>query len=59
MTFLSEILRQIMVFAYADDIAICVYFIGELHKAISIINKRSNEPGTPINFRKSMVGWET
>ena len=27
------------IFIYADDIAICVYSIGELHKTINIINK--------------------
>ena len=41
--------------AYADDIAICVYSIGELNKAINIINKWSNEAGIPINFRKSII----
>ena len=30
-------------------------FIGELHKAINIINKWSNEGGIPINFRKSGI----
>ena len=43
------------IFAYADDIAICIYSIGELHKAINIINKWSNEAGIPINFRKSGI----
>ena len=33
------------IFAYADDIAICFYSIGELHKIINIINKGSNEAG--------------
>ena len=41
------------IFSYADEITICVYFIGELHKAINIINKWSNEAGIPIYFRKS------
>ena len=43
------------IFAYADDIAICVYYIGKLHKAINIINKWNNEAGIPINFRKSGI----
>ena len=42
-------------FAYADDLAICVYSIGELHKAIKISNKWSNEASIPINFRKNGI----
>ena len=39
-----------IIFAYADDIAICVYSIGELYRAINIINKWSNEAVTPIRM---------
>ena len=41
------------IFSYADDVAICICSIGELHKVINIINKWSNEAGILINFRKS------
>ena len=43
------------IFAYPDSIVICIYYIDELHKTISIINKWSNEAGIPINFKKSGV----
>ena len=43
------------IIAYADDIAICVYSIGELHKAINFISKWTNEADIPINFRKSGI----
>ena len=33
------------IFAYADDISICVYSVGKLNKAINKINKWSNEAG--------------
>ena len=35
------------ILAHADDIAICIYCIVELHKAINIINKWSNEAVVP------------
>ena len=43
------------IFAYVDDIAICVYSVNELNKAINIINKWSNEAGILINFRKNGI----
>ena len=45
------------IFAHADNIhvAICIYSISELHKAINIINKWSNEADIPITSRKSGI----
>ena len=44
------------IFAYADDdIAICVYSISELNKAINIINKWNNKAVIAINFRQSGI----
>ena len=42
-------------FAYADDIAVCVYSIGELSRAIKIIEEWSNKARIPINLRKSGI----
>ena len=39
------------IFAYADDIAIYVYSVNKLNKAINIINKWSNEAGIPKNIK--------
>ena len=43
------------IFVYTNDIAICLYSITELYKAINIINKWSNEANIPIYFRKSGI----
>jgi hypothetical protein len=43
------------IFAYADDIAICVYSIHQMRKAIEIIEEWSNKAGIPINFKKSGI----
>ena len=43
------------IFAYADDIAVCVYSIGELNRAIKIIEEWSNKTRIPINLRKSGI----
>ena len=43
------------IFGYPDDIAIYIYSIGELHTAINIINKWTNEAVIPINLRKISI----
>jgi len=43
------------IFGYADDIAVCVYTIGQLDRAIKIINEWSASAGIPINLRKSGI----
>lgn len=43
------------IFAYADDIAVCIYSVNQLRNAINIIETWSNKVGIPINFKKSGV----
>jgi hypothetical protein len=43
------------VFAYADDIAVCIYSIHQLRKAVEIIEEWSNKAGIPINYKKSGI----
>jgi len=43
------------IFAYADDIAVCVYSPEELSRAIQIINDWSLKAGIPINLKKSGI----
>jgi len=43
------------VFAYADDIAVCIYSMNQLQKAINIIEEWSEKAGIPINYKKSGI----
>ena len=43
------------IFAYADDIALCIYSVNQLRNAINIIETWSNKVGISINFKKSGV----
>jgi len=43
------------IFAYADDIAVCIYSVNQLRDAINIIEKWGKKVGIPINFKKSGV----
>ena len=46
------------ILAYADDIAICLYSISELHQAINIINKWSNEADVLIKSISESVAYK-
>jgi len=43
------------IFGYADDIAVCVYSMNQLTRAIKIINEWSTDAGIPINYKKSGI----
>jgi len=60
--FIEPLLKQLNdefdledIFAYADDIAVCVYSIRELDRATEIINDWSAKAGIPINLKKSGI----
>ena len=43
------------IFAYADDITLCIYSVNQLRNAINIIETWSNKVGIPVNFKKSGI----
>ena len=52
---LSESLNMEDIFAYADDVAVCVYSANELNRTIHTTNEWSASAGIPINLKKSGI----